>query len=145
MYIWTDWLVCWSVQVLALAQLVGLPLQDQANFLMRRALLCKANGQPFAAFTNCLHAAQVPLSRTLWFASFLVAPLSVLYESVLVTCLPGITAEFGKKVFVSAWELCWVLAGDTRTGVFSWRLGIGMRHSCLFYVLLSTLYTHTLV
>ena len=60
--VWTDWLVCWCVQVLALAQLVGLPLQDQANFLMRRALLCKANGQPLAAFTNCLHAAQVPPS-----------------------------------------------------------------------------------
>lgn len=48
-----------GVQVLALAHLMGAPLQDQANFLMRRALLCKANGQPCAAFANCLHAAQV--------------------------------------------------------------------------------------
>lgn len=60
------------MQVSALAQLAGVPLQDQANFLMRRAMLCKANRQPFVAFASCLHASQVPPKPL--FASSLVAP-----------------------------------------------------------------------
>ncbi|KAL3131971.1 hypothetical protein ABBQ38_007666 [Trebouxia sp. C0009 RCD-2024] len=44
---------------LALAQLVGLPQQQQAAWLKRRALLCKSNLQPFAAFINNLHASQL--------------------------------------------------------------------------------------
>ena len=72
-----------GVQVVSVAQLVGLPLEEQAGLLIRRALLCKANNQTFAAFANWLHAAKVLPSKPPS-ASCLVASAAVLCMKLLL-------------------------------------------------------------